>query len=177
MATRWGIISVGMISCDFAAAVQLLPKEEHQVVAVAARSLQDAKNFAAKYGIEKAYGSYSEMAKDPNVDVVYIGTTHICHLPVSSQMLKAGKPVLCEKPLCMNVRETQQLVQTARECGVFLMEAVFSRFFPAYKELSRRLQDGEIGEVVQVIASLGKNLIHLDKLKFIQVDWSIGQEV
>ncbi|KAG0719543.1 Trans-1,2-dihydrobenzene-1,2-diol dehydrogenase [Chionoecetes opilio] len=161
MATRWGIISAGRISCDFAAAVQLVQKE---VVAVAARSLQDAKNFAAKYGIEKAYGSYSEMAKDPNVDVVYIGTINTHHLPVSSQMLKAGKPVLCEKPLCMNVRETQQLVQTARECGVFLMEAVFSRFFPAYKELSRRLQDGEIGEVVQVIASLGKNLIHLDKL-------------
>uniref|UniRef100_A0A0P4WE36 Trans-1,2-dihydrobenzene-1,2-diol dehydrogenase n=1 Tax=Scylla olivacea TaxID=85551 RepID=A0A0P4WE36_SCYOL len=122
MATRWGIISAGLISSDFVSAMQVLPKEEHQVVAVAARSLQDAKNFAAKFDIEKAYGSYSEVANDPNVDVVYIGTIQTYHLPVATEMLKAGKAVLCEKPLCMNVRETRQLIQTAQECGVFFME-------------------------------------------------------
>ncbi|XP_063868417.1 trans-1,2-dihydrobenzene-1,2-diol dehydrogenase-like [Scylla paramamosain] len=165
MATRWGIISAGLTSSDFVSAMQVLPKEEHQVVAVAARSLQDAKNFAAKFDIEKAYGSYSEVANDPNVDVVYIGTIQTYHLPVATEMLKAGKAVLCEKPLCMNVRETRQLIQTAQECGVFFMEAVWSRFFPVYKELSRRLKDGEIGEVVQVIASFGKNLPHVERLQ------------
>lgn len=165
MATRWGIISTGVISNDFVSALQVLPKEEHQVVAVAARSLHDAKNFAAKFGIEKAYGSYSEVANNPNVDVVYIGTINAYHLPVASEMLQAGKAVLCEKPLCMNVRETRQLVQTAQQCGVFLMEAVWSRFFPTYQELSRRLQDGEIGEVVQVIASLGFNLPYKETLQ------------
>ena len=67
MATRWGIISAGAISNDFVAALQLLSKDEHEVVAVAARSLQNAEKFAAKYGIKMAYGSYSELAKDPNV--------------------------------------------------------------------------------------------------------------
>ncbi|XP_045122760.1 trans-1,2-dihydrobenzene-1,2-diol dehydrogenase-like [Portunus trituberculatus] len=165
MATRWGIISAGIISTDFVSAMQVLPKEEHQVVAVAARSLQDARNFATKFGIESAYGSYSEVAKDPKVDVVYIGTIQTYHLPVATEMMKAGKAVLCEKPLCMNVRETRQLIQTAQECGVFFMEAVWSRFFPAYKELSRRLKDGEIGEVVQVIASFGQDLPHVERLK------------
>ncbi|MPC12429.1 Trans-1,2-dihydrobenzene-1,2-diol dehydrogenase [Portunus trituberculatus] len=192
MATRWGIISAGIISTDFVSAMQVLPKEEHQVVAVAARSLQDARNFATKFGIESAYGSYSEVAKDPkplfghgvkfkcgqatdglqwrdladnHADVVYIGTIQTYHLPVATEMMKAGKAVLCEKPLCMNVRETRQLIQTAQECGVFFMEAVWSRFFPAYKELSRRLKDGEIGEVVQVIASFGQDLPHVERLK------------
>ena len=67
MATRWGIISAGAISNDFVMALQLLSKDEHEVVAVAARSLQNAEEFAAKYSIKKAYGSYSELAKDPNV--------------------------------------------------------------------------------------------------------------
>lgn len=165
MATRWGVISVGKISSDFVASLQVLPKEEHRVVAVAARSLQDAKDFAAKYGIEKAYGSYSDVAKDPNVDVVYIGVLQTKHLPVATEMLRAGKPVLCEKPLCMNVRETKQLLQTAKECGVFFMEALWSRFFPTYKELSRRLKDGEIGDVVQVIASFGCDVSQVDRLQ------------
>ncbi|KAK8400698.1 hypothetical protein O3P69_002475 [Scylla paramamosain] len=169
MATRWGVISAGRISNDFVSAMQVLPKEEHQVAAVAARSLQDAKNFATKYGIEKAYGSYSEVAKDPNVDAVYVGNIQTYHLPVATEMLKAGKAVLCEKPLCMNVRETRELVQTARECGVFLMEGVWSRFFPAYQELSRRLQDGEIGEVVQVTSSIGYNLSNLPRLQDLEI--------
>ncbi|KAG7172259.1 Trans-1-2-dihydrobenzene-1-2-diol dehydrogenase-like [Homarus americanus] len=158
MATRWGIVSAGLISNDFVGALKALPEGEHRVVAVAARSLESAKKFASKYGVEKAYGSYDELARDPNVEVVYIGTIQTQHLPVASLMIQAGKHVLCEKPLCMNVKEVKQLIQLAKEKKVFLMEAVWSRFFPVYQELTRRIQSGEIGDVVQVICSFGKSI-------------------
>ncbi|XP_045114808.1 trans-1,2-dihydrobenzene-1,2-diol dehydrogenase-like isoform X2 [Portunus trituberculatus] len=163
--TRWGIVSAGLISSDFVASLKALPADEHRVVAVAARSIDSAKAFAAKHGIEKSYGSYSELAADPDIDVVYVGVVHPKHLEVASQMLRSGKPVLCEKPLCMNVRETQKLLDVARENKVFLMEAIWSRFFPVYKELGRRIKAGEIGDVVQVIASFGRNLRHFERVQ------------
>ncbi|KAG0725934.1 Trans-1,2-dihydrobenzene-1,2-diol dehydrogenase [Chionoecetes opilio] len=161
--TRWGIVSSGLISSDFVSALKALP-DEHRVVAVAARSLQSAKEFAARHGIEKSYDSYSKLATDPDIDVVYIGVLHTKHLEVASEMLRNGKPVLCEKPLCMNVRETQQLVDLARQKKVFLMEAVWARFFPVYKEMVRRIKAGEIGDVVQVIADFGRNSQHCQRL-------------
>ncbi|XP_045114804.1 trans-1,2-dihydrobenzene-1,2-diol dehydrogenase-like isoform X1 [Portunus trituberculatus] len=163
--TRWGIVSAGLISSDFVASLKALPVDEHRVVAVAARSLPSAKAFAAKHGIEKSYGSYSELAADPDIDAVYVGAVQTKHLEVASQMLRSGKPVLCEKPLCMNVRETQKLLDVARESKVFLMEAIWSRFFPVYKELGRRIKAGEIGDVVQVIANFGRNLQHFQRLQ------------
>lgn len=162
--TRWGIVSAGLISSDFVASLKALPKDEHRVVAVAARSLQSAKAFADRHGIEKSYGSYTDLAADPDIDAVYVGAIQTKHLEVSSLMLRSGKPVLCEKPLCINVKETQKLLKVARENKVFLMEAIWSRFFPVYKELGRRIKAGEIGEVVQVIVSFGRNLLHFNRL-------------
>nr|XP_053649374.1 trans-1,2-dihydrobenzene-1,2-diol dehydrogenase-like isoform X1 [Cherax quadricarinatus] len=163
MATRWGIVSAGLISSDFVNALKLLPPGEHRLVAVAARSLERAKSFATKNGVEKAYGSYEDLAKDPDVEVVYIGTIHPYHLPVGSLMIQAGKHVLCEKPMCMSVKETKQLIKLAKEKKVFLMEAVWSRFFPVYHEMTKRIKAGEIGDVVQVLSSFGKSLEHVDR--------------
>lgn len=163
MATRWGIVSAGLISSDFVNALKLLPPGEHRLVAVAARSLERAKSFATKNGVEKAYGSYEDLAKDPDVEVVYIGTIHPYHLSVGSLMIQAGKHVLCEKPMCMSVKETKQLIKLAKEKKVFLMEAVWSRFFPVYHEMTKRIKAGEIGDVVQVLSSFGKSLEHVDR--------------
>ena len=102
-------------------------------MAVAARKLEDAKAFAEKHDIDTAYGDYKELASDPNVDVIYIGAINTNHLALAKMYLEAGKPVLCEKPLCMNVRETEELVNLARQRNVFLMEAIWSRCLPAYK--------------------------------------------
>ncbi|CAL4137231.1 unnamed protein product, partial [Meganyctiphanes norvegica] len=123
MATRWGIASSGKICSDFVTAMKALPEGDHRLVAVGARALENAQAFAQKHGVEKAYGSYQELANDPNVEVVYVGPIHPQHLNVATIMIKAGKHVLCEKPLCMNVKETKQLVDLARQKGVFLMEA------------------------------------------------------
>ncbi|XP_042892102.1 trans-1,2-dihydrobenzene-1,2-diol dehydrogenase-like [Penaeus japonicus] len=154
MATRWGIASTGKISSDFVTAMKGL-KDDHRVVAVGARSLADAQAFAKKHGAKKAYGSYEALSKDPDVEVVYIGTIHPFHLPVAKLMINAGKHVLCEKPLCLNVKQTKELVALAREKKVFLMEAVWSRLFPVYKEMMKRINAGEIGDVVQVFCSFG----------------------
>ena len=153
MALRWGIFSAGKISHDFVVSLGTLPETEHKVVAVGARSLEAAQKFAATHGIPHAYGSYEEVAADADVDVVYVGTINPTHLAVSTMAIGKGKPVLCEKPLTMNVSDTEALLRTAKEKGVFLMEAVWSRFFPAMVELRRMLAEKTIGEVKYINAT------------------------
>jgi len=152
---RWGIASAGLISNDFTNAIGCLPKGEHRLIAVAARSLDKAEEFRKKHDIERAYGSYEELAKDEEVQVVYIGAIHPAHLSIARMMLERGKHVICEKPLCMNVKETLELVALAREKKLFLMEAVWSRCMPAYEALRTELSAGTVGQVLQVIVSFG----------------------
>jgi len=151
--TGWGIISAGKICHDFVTALQILPATEHVVKAVAARKLETAQEFANSHSIPTAYGSYEELTKDPEVEVVYIGAINPQHLSLAKLAISRGKHVVCEKPLCMNVKETQELVQYAREKKVFLMEGIWSRFFPAYNILRDELDAGTIGTVTQVIVS------------------------
>ncbi|XP_071455011.1 trans-1,2-dihydrobenzene-1,2-diol dehydrogenase-like [Hetaerina americana] len=164
MATRWGIASAGKISHDFVTALSTLSPEEHQVVAVAARDLDRCKEFAARHRIPTAYGSYDKLAKDPNVEVVYVGCINPYHKAVSQTMLAAGKHVLCEKPICMNERETRELVNEARERKLFLMEAVWSRCLPAYECLKKELELGVIGDVLQVVVTFGVKLDNVDRV-------------
>ena len=88
-------------------------------------------------------------------DVVYIGTLHTVHLQLVKQAMEHGKHVLCEKPLAMNVKETKEIVEFARQKKLFLMEAIWTRFFPAYVKLREELEKGTIGEVYQVVATMG----------------------
>ncbi|XP_030620820.1 trans-1,2-dihydrobenzene-1,2-diol dehydrogenase [Chanos chanos] len=155
MVTRWGICSAGKISHDFTVGLKSLPPEDHQVVAVAARNLKQAQEFAQTHSIPRAYGNYEDLAKDTEIDVVYVGTIHPYHLPVSVMLMKAKKNVLCEKPLAMNLREVKEIVACAKLNNIFLMEAVWTRFFPASVEISRLLTQGDIGEVKVVRADFG----------------------
>ena len=122
---------------------------------MAARRLEDAQKFAEKHGIDKAYGDYSCLATDPDIDVVYVGSIHPQHLALVKQFLQAGKHVLCEKPLCMNVRETVELVELARRKKLFLMEAIWSRCIPSYEALRQELAAATIGDVKQVLCTFG----------------------
>uniref|UniRef100_A0A2I2ZMU0 Trans-1,2-dihydrobenzene-1,2-diol dehydrogenase n=1 Tax=Gorilla gorilla gorilla TaxID=9595 RepID=A0A2I2ZMU0_GORGO len=163
MALRWGIVSVGLISSDFTAVLQTLPRSEHQVVAVAARDLSRAKEFAQKHDIPKAYGSYEELAKDPNVEVAYIGTQHPQHKAAVMLCLAAGKAVLCEKPMGVNAAEVREMVAEARSRGLFLMEAIWTRFFPASEALRSVLAQGTLGDLRVARAEFGKNLTHVPR--------------
>uniref|UniRef100_A0A8C1YSH1 Trans-1,2-dihydrobenzene-1,2-diol dehydrogenase n=1 Tax=Cyprinus carpio TaxID=7962 RepID=A0A8C1YSH1_CYPCA len=164
MATRWGICGAGNISHDFCVALRTLSHEDHQIAAVAARSLESAEKFAKTHGIPKAYGSYQELVKDPNIDVVYIGVLHTHHLQVGLLFLNAGKNVLCEKPFAMNLREVRQLISAACENNVFLMEAVWSRCFPVYAEVGRLLSESAVGEVKMVKAYFGLSLLDRERI-------------
>ncbi|XP_043462991.1 trans-1,2-dihydrobenzene-1,2-diol dehydrogenase-like [Leptopilina heterotoma] len=164
MATRWGIAGAGLISHDFATALGTLSSSEHRVIGVAARDLGRAKKFADLHKIEKAYGSYLELSQDKNIEIVYIGTLNPSHLEIGKMMLNAGKHVLCEKPLTLNLKQTSELISLAKSKGLFLMEAVWSRCFPTYIEVKKELDSGCIGNVKQVICSFGFPLTNIERL-------------
>ncbi|KAM7015728.1 trans-1,2-dihydrobenzene-1,2-diol dehydrogenase-like [Tautogolabrus adspersus] len=164
MATRWGICSAGKISHDFTVALKTLPPEDHQIVAVAARKLEDAQEFAKKHSIPKVYGSYEELARDPDVDVVYIGVIIPYHLKTCLLYTNAKKNILCEKPLAMNTKEVKEILASAKLNDVFFMEAVWARFFPASVEIRRLLAQGEVGEVKMVRAEFGLSALPLPRL-------------
>ena len=148
---NWGIISTGHISNKFARALAILPQAE--LVGVASRNKRSAKKFAEEHHIPKAYATYEELAEDPDIDVIYIGTPHTFHLKNSILCMRNGKSVLCEKALTINAAEAKKMVQVAREEKVFLMEAMIPRHLPLLKKAIQWIKDGRIGEVRMVKAS------------------------
>ena len=148
---KWGIISTGHISAKFAVALSLLPDAE--LVAVASRDIETALRFAEKHHIPKAYGSYEELADDPEIEVVYIGTPHTFHFDNAVLCMRKGKSVLCEKAFTVNAAEAIEMVRIAREEDVFLMEAMITRHVPLIKKIMKWLEEGKIGEVRMVKAS------------------------
>ena len=148
---KWGILSTGHISSKFADALKLLPAAE--LVAVASRNMNTAATFAEKHNIPEAYATYEDLAEDPDIDVVYIGTPHTFHLENSVLCMKNGKAVLCEKAFTINAAEAREMVRVARAENVFLMEAMIPRHIPLLKKVVQWVRDGRIGEVRMVRAS------------------------
>ncbi|EDW11523.1 trans-1,2-dihydrobenzene-1,2-diol dehydrogenase isoform X2 [Drosophila mojavensis] len=162
---RWGIASAGKISEDFVIALSTLPASDHQVVAVAARAQERAAEFAKKHGIPTALGSYEELAKSKDVDVVYIGVLNPQHYEVSLLMLNHGKHVLCEKPLAMNRKQVEGILASAKANKRFFMEAVWSRFFPSYQHVRQLIDTGALGEIKDVQVNFGFPLANVDRLQ------------
>lgn len=152
---RWGIIGAGWISGKFAA--DLKHVEDAELVAVASQSLDKATSFAARYDIPHAYGNYEELLQQ-DIDIVYIGTLHPMHKDNVLQCLQAGKAVLCEKPFTMDAAEAELLIQTARDRGVFLMEAMWTRYLPPIVQSRQWIDEGQIGEVKTVTANFSFDL-------------------
>jgi predicted dehydrogenase len=123
---RWGIIGTGWIADKMAEALTVV--EDATLAAVASRAKGKSEEFARRHGVAASYGSYEEVAVDPDIDVIYIATPHPYHCANTLMCLRNGKAVLCEKPFAMNEREVLQMISTAREHGVFLMEAFWTRF-------------------------------------------------
>lgn len=141
----WGIVGLGNIARKFASDLQLLPDGE--LVAVASRDASKSMSFAEEFGAEKAYDSYGELFRDPAVDVVYIATPHSYHRDHSLEALRAGKHVLCEKPMGISAGEVAEMQEVARANGCFLMEALWSRFNPSIQDIYHILHKGELGRV------------------------------
>ncbi|KAK9880771.1 hypothetical protein WA026_013092 [Henosepilachna vigintioctopunctata] len=160
---RWAIVGAGKISHDFVTAIQIFP-DNHSVVAVGSGNRANAEKFAEEHKIPKAYEGYEGIAKDKEVDVVYIGNLNTQHYASTKLMLEHGKPVLCEKPFTMNEKQTTDLIELARAKKVFLMEAVWSRCFPVYKKVRELIDEGAIGEVMFANVNFGFNLQNKERI-------------
>jgi predicted dehydrogenase len=150
---RWGILATGKIARSFVRDLQLVPGAE--LAACGSRSLAVARAFAEKYGVARAYGSYEELARDPDVDVVYVATPHGRHVEDVTTCLDAGKSVLCEKPLTLDRASAATLVERARSEGRFLAEAMWMRTNPLVREAVELARAGACGPIQQVRADLG----------------------
>lgn len=150
---RWGILATGDIAATFAADLRLTPGAE--LTAVGSRRLESAQQFAERHGVSRAYGSYEQLAEDPDVDVVYVSTPHSMHRDNVLMCFDAGKAVLCEKALTLNARDAAQLVDVARDRGIFFMEAMWMRCNPNIVKIQELVAAGVIGDVTAVGADFG----------------------
>ncbi|CAD7924550.1 unnamed protein product [Amoebophrya sp. A120] len=156
---RWGICSTGNICNDFVTCLQYLKQKKGrvEVAAVAARSLEKAQQFADKFSIPSAYASYTDMFKDPNIDVIYVGAIHPMHKQIVLEALRNKKHVLCEKPMGMNLQEVLSMQSAALESNCLLQEAMWTRFTPLTKKVRELVQEQRV----------------LGDLKFIQGDFGV----
>ncbi len=143
---RWAILGTGAVANRFAKALANIT-DQADLAAVGSRSQASADKFAELYTIPTAHGSYQAVADDPNVDIVYIGTPHPFHHRDAKMCLEAGKHVLCEKAFTMNADEAQDLINLAREKDLFLMEAMWTRFFPVHVKIRELLAEGALGKL------------------------------
>lgn len=158
---RWGIVGAGNIAHTFAKDLALV--NNNTLNAVASRSLEKAKSFADMYGATNSFGSYEEMFKSDNVDVVYIATPHTSHAELSMLAMDGGKNVLCEKPMGVNMNQVQSMLKKAREKKVFLMEALWSRFNPTIRAVKKLVDTGEIGQIGYLNADFAFYGLNRDK--------------
>jgi predicted dehydrogenase len=124
-------------------------------VAVGSRSQSSADDFGYEFDVPRRHATYAALADDPDVDVVYIATPHPFHRETSMLCLEGGKAVLCEKPFAINASEAEDVIALARQKGLFLMEAMWTRFLPVLVKTRELLSRGAIGEVCALFADFG----------------------
>ncbi|MBX2998537.1 MAG: Gfo/Idh/MocA family oxidoreductase [Caldilineaceae bacterium] len=150
---HWGIIGTGNIASQFARGLAVL--DDAQLVAVGSRSVESANRFGDLFDVPHRHSSYESLAHDPDVDIVYVATPHVYHADNSLLCMGAGKAVLCEKPFTVNGAQAQTVIDYARQHGIFLMEAVWTRFLPHMEQVIGLVQDGAIGQIKMVQANFG----------------------
>lgn len=150
---RWGLLSAANITNTFAQDLTFAANAE--IVAVAARKLAPARDFAAKYNIARAYEGYDALFDDPDVDAIYVATPHTLHCEHAAAALEAGKAVLCEKPVTVSAEECRSLISTAGRSGSYLMEGMWTWFLPAIRAARQWLDAGRIGELLHIKADFG----------------------
>ncbi|WP_322003548.1 Gfo/Idh/MocA family oxidoreductase [Marinobacter alexandrii] len=150
---NWGLIGPGRIAEKFAEAMQA--EDVGRLMAVASRKPERGYAFADKYQIETVHQTYEELFQDESLDAVYIATPHNFHLEQALAAINCGKHLLVEKPLTVTAAESEQLFEAAKAKGVFVMEALWSLFLPAYQQANAWLEQGMIGEVGSVRSSFG----------------------
>ncbi len=155
---RWGIVGAGRIAHTFAQ--DMAATTDGVLHAVASRSADAAQSFAASYGAAHAFEGYGALYASPDVDAVYVATPHNLHLEHASDALRAGKAVLCEKPITTSAEECRALIDVAATTGSYLMEAMWTWFLPAVRRAKEWVDAGRIGRIVHVKADFGYPLTY-----------------
>ena len=157
-----GIIGAGWIAEK--AAITLNGMSDCEAYAIGSRTIEKAQAFAQKWNIPKAYGSYTELIADPDVDLVYIATPHSHHYDVTKAAIEAGKPCLVEKAFMANARQTKEILDLARERRVFLAEAIWTRYQPVVGIVRKLIADGRIGTPHLITATLGYSMGNKERI-------------
>jgi len=150
---KWGILAPGKIAQVFAKT--LVEIDTAKCHSVCSRSIDRATEFAKENGFAHSYDDINKFLNDAELDVVYIASPHHLHYSQSITCLKAGKAVLCEKPLAVNSSQAREIIQAAQANNTFFMEAVWTRFMPIYAEVRNWIDAGKIGNVKMLKASFG----------------------
>ena len=163
---KFAILGCGHIATKMAAAVKTLENQGMGVecYAVASRNLEKATAFAKEYGFEKAYGSYEELAADSSIDLIYIATPHSHHHEFAKLCIEHGRNILVEKAFTANAKLAAEVISLAHDKGVFLCEAMWTRFLPALKTIRGWIGNGRIGKVESVEADFSMKLSHNERL-------------
>ena len=169
---NWAILGCGKIAHKFAGDLKLLPNA--RLYAAASRSLENAQNFAAELGFEKAYGSYEEMVTDPEVDVVYIATPHSHHCEHALLCLNHRKAVLCEKAFAINSKEVAQMIDASRKNNTFLMEAFWTMFQSSFLKVMEVIRSGELGALKMIHSDFAFNAEYNPDKRLYNVDLGGG---
>lgn len=151
---RWGIVGTGHIAGKFADTLKAMD-DRAMAYGVASRNYGKAYRFVQEHDVEKAYECYEQLLGDPKIDAVYVASIHPVHLDQVLAAMRAGKHVLCEKPVGMNAAQVEQMIQTAYDCDVFFMENMVTRFLPVTRKIFEWVDEGRIGEVRFIEAKFG----------------------
>lgn len=159
---RIGIIGAGWIAHKMT--LGIAPLKDIEIYAIASRSIEKAKEFATEHNIPAAYGSYEEMLDDPEVDLVYIATPHSHHFAHAMLALEHGKPVLVEKAFTANAKQAEILIETARSKGLFITEAIWTRYMPLSHKIREIMESGIIGDPRIITATLCYMMEHKERI-------------
>ena len=150
---KWGILATGNIANQFARDLRFC--EASELVAVASRCKERATHFANEHGARWVFDDYEQLVKSEAIDIVYIATPHHLHYDNAMLCLEHGKHVLVEKPMTLSAELTSRLFQTAKAKGLFLMEALWTRFIPAIQVALKQVETGRIGQPRHLISDFG----------------------
>ncbi|HKK44717.1 MAG TPA: Gfo/Idh/MocA family oxidoreductase [Balneolaceae bacterium] len=150
---RWGILGTGIIAHEFAKGLRFLSNAE--LYSVYNRTFEKAEDFSVKYGFRHTVKEFDSFLKDPKLDIVYIATPNHLHCEHAIRCMEAGKHVLIEKPMALNVSQAEQIIQVSRKNKRFCMEAMWSRFIPVYLKVKALLRQKAIGDAVFLNATFG----------------------
>ncbi|WP_447409833.1 Gfo/Idh/MocA family protein [Clostridium perfringens] len=168
---KWGILGPGNIARDFA---QALNRVNGEVYAVASRNKERAEKFARENNVKKAYGSYDEIIKDKDIDVVYIATPHSNHYEYIIKSLNNNKHVLCEKAITVNEKELEEALKIARENNLVLEEAMTLFHMPLYEKVIKKINNEDLGKVNMVQVSFGSFKEYDENNRFFNLDLAGG---